>query len=274
MNRAAQTTSVIFVTLCCGCSQGPAASVAAFRDVPGWTYDQGGIIRGDKDERKLALVFTGGDHGEGTPAILDALQERNLKVSFFVTGGYLAQPQRRADISRMVAEGHYVGPHSHAHLLYAPWNNREQSLVTQDEFATDLERNIADLRKLGALQGDGPIFFIPPYEWYNRQHVEWAASLNIVLFNFTPGIGSHRDWIPEDHPGFKPSAEILQDVLDYERGNDHGLGGAIMLLHLGSLRRDKTHNHLPDWLDALIDRDYEIVRIDKLLRPARTEPRP
>jgi hypothetical protein len=36
-------------------------------------------------------------------------------------------------------------------------------LIGKAEFQADLEKNISDLKKLGAL-ADGPIYFIPPYE--------------------------------------------------------------------------------------------------------------
>ena len=48
-----------------------------------------------------------------------------------------------------LAAGHYVGPHSHGHLLYAPWEDRQKSLVDKARFQADLYRNLAELGELG-----------------------------------------------------------------------------------------------------------------------------
>ncbi len=233
---------------------------------PAWTLDQGGIIRGDVTQKKLALIFTGGDYGEGTTCILDALQQAGVKASFFVTGQYLAKAEHAPLLRRMVADGHYVGPHSAAHLLYCPWEDRSRTLVTEEQFAADLQKNIADLQQWGALRRRGPVYFIPPYEWFNAQHVEWARTRGVVLFNFTPGSGSNRDWIPEGERGFVSSQAILQGILDYERRDPHGLNGFLLLLHLGSLRQDKMHEHVTPLIAELTRRGYTFVRVDELLR--------
>jgi peptidoglycan/xylan/chitin deacetylase (PgdA/CDA1 family) len=233
---------------------------------PNWTFDQGGIVRGDVTQQKVALIFTGGDYGEGTACILDALQQAGIKASFFVTGQYLAKAEHEPLLRRMVAEGHYLGPHSAAHLLYCPWEDRSRMLVTEEEFAADLAKNIADLKRWGALRGRGPVYFIPPYEWFNAQHVAWARTRGIVLFNFTPGSGSNRDWIPEGERGFVSSQTILQGILDYERRDPHGLNGFLLLLHLGSLRQDKMHEQVAPLIAELTRRGYTFVRVDELLR--------
>lgn len=235
-------------------------------DVRQYTRDHGAVIRGDRTQRQLALIFTGGDHGEGTAHILDALQARRIKAAFFLTGGYLSKPGHLAFVRRMVAEGHYVGPHSHAHLLYCPWDDRERSLVTRDTFAADLKRNIAELRAQGALDDDARVLFVPPYEWFNADHVRWARELGVELINFTPGSGSNRDYIPEGERGFVPSRQLVADILAYEERDPDGLNGFLLLLHVGSLRTDKMHAQVGPLMDALARRGYAFVRVDEMLR--------
>src|SRR3954447_7127124 len=91
----------------------------------------GAIIRGDLNEKKLALIFTGDEYGESTEPILNSLKERKIKAAFFVTGNFLRQRALRPWLERAIAEGHYVGPHSDSHPLYASWDNRSKSLVTE-----------------------------------------------------------------------------------------------------------------------------------------------
>jgi peptidoglycan/xylan/chitin deacetylase (PgdA/CDA1 family) len=239
---------------------------------PTWTFTEGAPVRGDTSKKQIALIFTGGDFGEGTGHILDTLASHKIKASFFVTGDYLRKPDLQPHLHRMVKEGHYLGPHSDHHPLYAPWEDRKKTLVTETDFRTDLEQNIADLRAYGALRDAGkPIYFIPPYEWYNEDQVRWSRPMGVLLFNFTPGSGSNRDWAPEDHKSFAPSTKIKDDVLAYEQKDPHGLNGFLLLLHLGSQRKDKMHFQLAPLLDELTQRGYSFVRVDEMLstKPSR-----
>jgi peptidoglycan/xylan/chitin deacetylase (PgdA/CDA1 family) len=251
---------------------GPATRpVASDADRPtGWTFDHGGVVRGDASRKRIALIFTGGDFGEGTEPVLDALKAQGVRASLFVTGGFLRKPGQAAWVRRAVAEGHYVGPHSDQHPLYCPWDRREQSLVTEEQFRADLQKNIDDLRALGALKDrDKPVYFIPPYEWFNADQVKWAKGMNVVLFNFTLGSGSNRDYIPESEKKFAPSEKIIEDILAHERKDPHGLNGFLLLMHLGAQRKDKVFRHVGPLIIELKRRGYEFVRIDEMLGAAR-----
>jgi peptidoglycan/xylan/chitin deacetylase (PgdA/CDA1 family) len=229
--------------------------------------EYGAIIRGDVTSKSLALVFTGDEHGESMAPILDALNARKVQAGFFVTGNFLRQPKLRPLLKRAVAAGHYVGPHSDSHLLYCSWEDREKSLVTREVFAADLRKNIADLRQLGAMQGNSEPLLIPPFEWYNREQVRWCGELSVTLINFTPGSGSNRDYAPEGDRRFVSSRTIYDDILAYERKDPHGLNGYVLLLHLGSGRKDPFHPLLGQLVDELSERGYTFVRVDKLLSP-------
>ena len=232
---------------------------------PKFTYDHGGIVRADRSRKQLALVFTGGDFGEGTAPILDALAAEHVPASLFVTGGFLRRPELAKLLQRAVREGHYVGPHSDQHLLYAPWEDREKSIVSEQQFKQDLKKNIAGLRHLGALPSGQSVLFIPPYEWFNQDQVRWARDLGVTLFNFSPGSGSNRDYLPESDKRFVSSRAILAGILSYEKQSPDGLKGYILLLHLGADRRDKMYLLLPDLIRELRARGYAFVRIDTLL---------
>lgn len=225
----------------------------------------GAIIRGDVAEKKLALVFTGDEFGESTEPILDTLKQHKIHGSFFVTGNFVRQPALRRLLQRALAEGHYVGPHSDKHLLYASWDARDKSLVTQEAFNADLKKNIAGLQAIEALTGQGPTYFIPPYEHFNRDQVEWSRALGVTLFNFTPGSGSNRDYARESDAHFVTSKTIYDDILAYEKKDPHGLNGYILLMHLGSGRTDPFHPRLGPLCDELAKRGYQFQRINKLL---------
>lgn len=226
----------------------------------------GAIVRGDVNSKKLALIFTGDEFGESTGPILDVLKARRCKGSFFVTGNFLRQEELTPLVRRIVGEGHYLGPHSDSHSLYCDWESRDKSLVTEAFFTADLRKNLAALKAVGALRPGAPAYFVSPYEWYNREQVAWSRKAGVELINFTPGSGSNRDYMREDHPRFTSSREIRDDILAYERKDPHGLNGFLLLLHLGSGRRDSFHTQFSPLCDALERRGYEFVRVDELLK--------
>jgi peptidoglycan/xylan/chitin deacetylase (PgdA/CDA1 family) len=241
-------------------------AVATTQSARSWCFDHGGVVRGDVSKKQLALIFTGGDFGEGTEHILNVLRDQHIHASFFVTGDFLRKPEDVPLIRRAIKEGHYVGPHSDRHPLYCPWEDREKTLVSEEDFRADLQKNIDDLRALGALQDKSkPIFFIPPYEWFDADQVSWSRKMNVLLFNFTPGSGSNRDWAPEGHKSFVPSQQITDDILAYEQKDPHGLNGFMLLLHVGSERKDKTFLLLEPLVIELKKRDYGFARINELL---------
>jgi peptidoglycan/xylan/chitin deacetylase (PgdA/CDA1 family) len=256
----------IFVICCVAVVGGCAAKIAPEHSPMNqskFIYDHGGVIRGDKSQKQIALIFTGGDFGEGSPHALDTLKALNIKAGFFVTGDFLRRDEYKPYLQRMVAEGHYLGPHSDKHLLYCPWDNREKSLVSDQTFKSDLQKNISDLREFGALKR--MVYFIPPYEWFNDDQTRWAKEMGVVLFNFSPGSGSNRDYVPESDKRFVPSQAIMQGILDYEKKDPAGLNGYILLLHVGANRKDKMFMLLEPLVKELQGRGYQFIRIDQML---------
>lgn len=242
-------------------------AVAAQADV---TRVDGGIVRGPTGIRQLALVFTGHEYAEGATAILDALSRRKAQASFFLTGTFLRNPAHEAIVRRIVEDGHYIGPHSDAHLLYCPWTGPKVTLVTREEFTTDLERNIEALHVFGVPRG-AVRFFLPPYEWYNEEIVKWTEARGLTLVNFTPGTRSNADYTEEGTPQFVPSAAIFDSILRREREDPNGLNGFLLLLHAGAgpKRTDKFHRRFDELLEILAGRGYAFVRLDEMLSGTR-----
>jgi len=263
--RAARLVLALAVAAAGGCG---ATTGAAAQDSR-LTWDQGGITRGPRSTLQLALIFTGGEFAEGASEILDALKARGVKASFFVTGDFIRKPGFQEHLRRMVAEGHYLGAHSDAHLLYAPWEDRGRTLVSEAEFRADLEKNLAGLAQYGLTRVQMR-FFIPPYEWYNQQIADWAKAMGLVLFNYTPGTRSNADYMLDTDPRFISSQRIYESILEYESTHHDGLNGFLLLLHVGAGegRTDKMHRYVAPLVDELTRRGYRFLRVDQLLAGA------
>lgn len=234
----------------------------------GFTYDHGAVVRGSRHRKEMALAFTADAFGEGGNTVIEVLKKRQIKASFFLTGNFLRSEEFKPLIESIIKEGHYLGPHSDAHLLYCSWEDREKTLVSREEFISDLQKNFAALKDFG-IEPENSYIFMPPYEWYNEEIARWAKEANLVLVNPTPGIMTLADYTTPEMKNYLSSDEIIKQVLEYEKTQPDGLNGGILLIHLGSApeRQDKFYNHLDKLLDELQARGYKFVRLDNWLKP-------
>ena len=217
----------------------------------------GSIVRMNTDLKKIYLIFSADEFGEGAEKILDVLTKKKIKGSFFLTGNFLRNPKFEQSIQRMVAGNHYVGPHSDRHLLYAPWENRDSLLVTRKQFDDDLMANLNELTKFGVAP-EVVKYFLPPYEWCNRTVVEWTASQKMAMVNFTPGVGTNADYTTPDLKNYRSSKQLMDRFMQFESSNPNHLNGAIVLIHLGTHpdRKDKFYDSLDRIIETLIKKGY------------------
>ncbi|HKP69789.1 MAG TPA: glycoside hydrolase family 9 protein [Pyrinomonadaceae bacterium] len=237
------------------------------RPVTRTTIEHGAITRGDRTRKQLALVFTGDEFAEGSETITNVLAKRGVKASFFFTGRFYRNPQFQQAIARLKKDGHYLGAHSDKHLLYADWNAREKTLVSKDEFFDDLDANYGPMENFGVAKRDAP-YFLPPFEWYNSTIASWTAEAGLTLINFTPGTSSNADYTTPEDKNYLGSEAILEKIKRYESTTPDGLNGFILLSHIGAgpKRTDKFYDKLDTLIVWLRSRNYEMVRIEGLLR--------
>jgi peptidoglycan/xylan/chitin deacetylase (PgdA/CDA1 family) len=226
---------------------------------------EGAIVRGNTQEKKIALVFTGHEFGDGGHIVADTLKAHNIHGSFFFTGDFYRNEKFKPIIKQLVADGNYLGAHSDKHLLYNKWDSERTLNVTEKQFKKDLRANYAEMAKFGIAKEDAP-YFIPPFEWYNRDITLWTYQEGLTLFNFTSGTLSHTDYTtPDMGKRYHGNAEIWQSIKLYEENN--GLNGFILLIHIGSdpSRSEKFYNELDELIIEMHEKGYEFVRIDELL---------
>jgi endoglucanase len=230
----------------------------------GYRRDRFGAVTGFEEPGKtLYLLFSAHDHFEGMDTVLGILEKAGAGASFFLTGECLRVQEWKEAIQRIVDQGHYLGPHSDAHLLYVPWDvgpDRDSLLLTRDEFEKDLRRNLESLRPFGRVP-ENVRWFLPPYEWYNREIVEWSAEMGLEVVNFTAGIGTNADYTTPVMPNYRTSEEIITRLWAYEE--EHGLKGKILLIHpgVGPERPDPLYDRLFEIISVLKEKGYELRRL-------------
>ena len=228
---------------------------------------RGGIIRGDTTVKKIALVFTGDEFGDGGNYISKVLQQEKIHGSFFLTGSFYRNKSFKKMLKELKQNGNYLGSHSDKHLLYCDWEKRDSLLVTHQQFTEDLDNAYKELKHWG-IEKNQAHYFLPPYEWYNDSISKWTNEMDLQLVDFTPGTRSNADYTyPEMGNKYLSSDAIMNSILTYEIKSANGLNGFILLIHIGTdpRRTDKFYKHLPELIKELKKRGYQFERIDELL---------
>jgi len=194
-------------------------------------------INGNITQKRVALTFDDGPDNNVTPRIIEILDEYNVKGNFFFTGSNVkAFPKvvQSADQS-----GHMVLSHSYYHENY---NN-----ISYDEIKKDFEKTNEAIENL---TGSHPSFMRPPYGIVNDNVLRVAENKqqNIIIWST-----DSMDWSQKD------PQSITDNVLDHVRP------GEIILMH--SFGGNKaTAKALPDIIEGLVEKGYEIVTLDEMLR--------
>ncbi len=151
--------------------------------------------------------------------------------------------------------------------MYCDWTKRDSLLVTEQEFKKDLLENYKKMTTFGISKKQAP-YFLPPYEWYNDTIAAWTKELDLQLINYTPGSLSHADYTTPDAKNYRSSATIYQSIIDYEKNSSNGLNGAILLMHIGTdpKRADKLYHLLPQLLQWLSEKKYNLVNVSRLVK--------
>ena len=112
-------------------------------------------------------------------------------------------------------------------------------------------------------------YFLPPYEYYNQEIVDWAKAMGLTVVNFTPGTRSNADYTGEADSNFVSTRTIFDSIVAREKKDTNGLNGFMLLVHIGSGpgRTDKFPACFGELLDYLRGKGYEFVRVDELLEP-------
>jgi peptidoglycan/xylan/chitin deacetylase (PgdA/CDA1 family) len=232
----------------------------------GFESDHGAIVRGDRSEKVISLVFTGHEFADGYGTITRILKKHKIKASFFFTGDFYRNRKYKNMITTLKNDGHYLGAHSDKHILYCDWDHRDSLLVTRQQFTDDLKNNYEAMGNRGVKSADARIF-MPPFEWYNDSIASWCRQYGLQLVNFTPGTTSNQDWTyPALGQQYAGSEEILNRILTYEKTHEDGLNGFILLTHFGTdpRRTDKFYNKLDILLTELEKRGYRFESLSNL----------
>lgn len=204
----------------------------------------GGAVRAGAG-KKVYLTFDDGPSRE-TEKILDILQKRQVKATFFSIGRDDAFSKKM--YQRIVKEGHTLGMHSYSHQY-------KEIYQSMESFQADYER-ISNC--LTAATGIKPLYYRFP-----GGSTEAAAKLSLTDLDvyFSAQGASYFDWnvIAANNTTDDVSVNKMVDSVM----NGVGLYDTSIVLMYDSADRKMTAKSLDKILERLINDGYEILPIDE-----------
>jgi polysaccharide deacetylase family sporulation protein PdaB len=188
------------------------------------------------DEKKVALSFDAAWGNEDTKNLLAILAKYNVKVTFFMTGGWMEKYPD--DVKAIAAAGHDLGNHSE--------NHKQMSQLTKEKC---MEEIMKPHNKIKELTGTEMTLFRAPYGDYNNTLVGAARECGYYTIQWDVDSLDWRDYGTDS---------IINMVVN----NKHLSNGSIILMHNGAKDTPKA---LETIIKGLQDKGYEIVPISQLI---------
>lgn len=190
----------------------------------------------DTSEPKIALSFDAAWGNEDTKKILKVLKEKNVKVTFFMTGGWIeSYPD---DVKAIAKDGHELGNHSE--------NHKQMSTLSAEECKKEI---MAPHEKVKKLTGVDMTVFRPPYGDYNDTLIGCVQECSYHAVQWDVDSLDWKDYGVDS---------IINTVL----GHKHLGNGSIILCHNGA---KYTAQALPKLIDGLKEKGFTFVTMSDLI---------
>lgn len=201
------------------------------------------VRRGGAERPWIALTLDAGAGAAPTPRILEALRERGITITFFLTGRWMrANPDL---VRQIVADGHELANHT--------VNHPDLTTLDDDAIRRELNETEAILQEIAPGATTRP-FFRPPYGAYNERVLRVALAEGYLPIYWT------LDSL--DSVGEPKTPEFLVERVTRKLSPDD-LRGAIILAHCGS---DATADALPAILDHFAAMGFEVRKLSDVLK--------
>jgi peptidoglycan/xylan/chitin deacetylase (PgdA/CDA1 family) len=197
---------------------------------------------GYEDVGKVALTFDDGP-GKATEKILEILEEKNVKASFFMLGTRVRKNPNGANA--VAAAGHEIANHTCRHINFYAYKGKDKT----DRIEKELLSGGNIIKKVTGFE---PFLVRFPYGYSKSDAVEVAKKHNCCVINWSFGCDWEKITAGEMHDKYKKAIK----------------GGAIFLMH-DLHKNEKVLSFLSDFIDEIKQMNYEIVPVSELLNLER-----
>ncbi|MCI5870351.1 MAG: polysaccharide deacetylase family protein [Dorea sp.] len=190
----------------------------------------------ETDEKKVALTFDAAWGNEDTARILDILKKHDVRVTFFMTGGWVEKYPE--DVKAIQAAGHDLGNHSE--------NHKNMSALSEEEQKKEI---LKVHERVKELTGVSMQLFRAPYGDYNDSLIRSAEECGYYSIQWSV---DSLDW--KDYG--------IDSIINTVIQNKELKNGAIILCHNGA---KYTADALDTLLTDLEEKGYTIVPVSELI---------
>ncbi|MEW6351088.1 MAG: polysaccharide deacetylase family protein [Thermodesulfobacteriota bacterium] len=233
-------------------------------ELPGSTEaedrDSGGREERTNPPEPLFLTFDDGPM-DSTRGILDCLEAREQKATFFFLGRNLANPRYRDAAVRALLEGHDIGNHSYSHPSF--------SQIGPGHVESEIRRTYELIEEVVLAAGVDAtrqnLFFRFPYgdEGYGSSYRAARNVLSRLGYRIASWTRDTHDWQMDLGGWWRQSWRVLSILR-------HAHAGDVVLMH----DRNRTARLLPSAIEVLARRSLvslQLSKFDELLAEASQE---
>lgn len=190
----------------------------------------------ETDKPQIALTFDAAWGNEDTKQIMEILRKHNVKVTFFMTGGWVdSYPE---DVKMILAEGHDLGNHSE--------NHKNMSQISDSEIKEEVMKVH---EKVKELTGYDMFLFRPPYGDYDNHVIKGVRACGYYPIQWDV---DSLDW--KDYG--------VDSIVNTVCSHKHLGNGSIILCHNGA---KYTAQALDTLITTLKNKGYEFVPLSQLI---------
>ncbi len=182
---------------------------------------------------QIALTFDDGPSGRYTRALLEGLEQRQVKATFLLCGYRLKDYPKEA--RQILKLGHEIGLHGYSHDPMDKMSGKQ------------LEKELSDTLEL-LPQGCKPVFLRPPGGKYSTTVKDVSKHMGLALLNWSV---DPRDWATRDVEAI--TTMVIHSIRD----------GDVILLHDMS---DSSVEAALDIVDKLKQEGFTFVTVSELAR--------
>lgn len=188
------------------------------------------------NEKKIALTFDAAWGNEDTAQILETLAKHDVKVTFFMTGGWVENYPE--DVKAILAAGHDLGNHSE--------NHKHMSQISNDAKKEELLKVHNKVKELTDYE---MTLFRPPYGDYDNALITTARECGYYTIQWDV---DSLDW--KDYG--------VDSIINTVTNHKHLGPGSIILCHNGA---KYTALALDSMITTLKDMGYTFVPVSELI---------
>ncbi len=188
----------------------------------------------ERNDKKIAVTFNCAWNADDIDIILDELNERNAKCTFFIVGTW-AEKYPDA-LKKIYSQGHEIANHSYNHTLYSKLSKEE--IISDINKCDDVTESILGVRTtlVRAPSGD-----------YDNNSVIAVKESNHTLIQWDTDSLDWRGYTKE---------QMKKRILDRVKS------GSIILFHNGT---ENTAKSIGDILDSLSNEGYSFTTVSDLI---------